>query len=344
MNIYTLWSSNLLEIAINNNIFNQYLIEPFLILLRINLTKTHPTEQGYKLMKQVKLFGKYNFNEIIKNNEISSLAIESYFIILKLLPEHMNHILRKFNPPSIPLTLTKAKDDPNILKSFNILYYDMNKITDKPSNKNYSLFYRPDMISTCINSYVTRMNKYIDPNALIYSISEYHYHPSSNTKVDKLKDYYFNSFETILDYMITLINYNMVSISNVEEFFQILNKMDENNFYEKHFQELLLNNIKFYEKLLTVVNFILNPHLYFYNNLKIEKIENITDYLVAKYKIDNFKKLDEDVEKKLFEEFHQVETEKFTMSINALEKNIMSEILEKVNVEKTIVSKKSNIF
>jgi hypothetical protein len=292
----------------------------------------------------VKLLGKYNFNEILKQNEVGSLALESYFIILKKIPEHMDQLFKDFKFPEMPLSSTKANNDPNYFAALSIFYNQMNKVTQKPANRNYSLYYREDMISTGINNYFGRMDKYINLNTLIYKLSKYGYQPSALIRIDLLKDYLFNIFESLLDYSITLINLNLITIANVEDFFKILNQMDESNFYDTHFQDLILNNIEVYEKLLTVVTFIMNPQLYYYNNIHIEKIEKINNFLLHKYSLKDFKRMDENVEKKLLEEVHQIENEKFTMSLRALTKNQINDNFDKDSVDKTINSSKSIIF
>lgn len=146
--------------------------------------------------------------------------------------------------------------------------------------------------------------------------------------------------------MITLINYNLATVYHVKEFISFLNDLDKNGFYETHFQEVLKNNIKMYEKFSIVVSFVLSPHHYYIDDMKMDKIKNIVSFLNKKYEFGNYKLLDNDVENKIYEELHEVEKAKFTLSLNALNgENNISEFLKndyKVNLSKINVSKTSN--
>jgi hypothetical protein len=280
---FSLWTNTLLEIAIENSLYNQYLIDPFIILFRVNLS--HGKK---KIFKEFRLLGQYNFDELMKAGA-SEVVLESYFYIVSQLSENINYLQNRLE--NKPVTFTKFEKINNDYKTYQVyktFFNNFNQQVIKEQSDCYSLFYKEEVGIKDNSYYMFRFNNAVNDNILISYLSgkiihnlEYGYHPSVDYAADSKKDVYLSQLESMLDYMITAINYNILTVDNVKSFIGILNQLDKSSFYEDHLQEVLLTSSRLIEKLITVCSYILNPTLYF--GVKINNKEELWDHLRSKY-------------------------------------------------------------
>jgi hypothetical protein len=132
---------------------------------------------------------------------------------------------------------------------------------------------------------------------------------------DMTKDIYISQLESFLDYMITGINYNILTNENVNSFLEILALLNKTRFYENHLQEILLTSDSFVKKLITVFSFILNPDYYF--SSKITNKDELKQYMLEKYNKDKFKVMEPDVKIKVKAK-HENKTKSLITSLDSL--------------------------
>jgi hypothetical protein len=162
---FTQWSCVLLEIGIKNNLYDKYLIDPFILLLRVQIS------HKFKIQKQVKLFGQYNFDDVFKKTETNQIVLESYYYILANLSEHINYLLRNFQAD----VAFKGERINNTYKSYQIykiFFTNFNEVEErgKPSDS-YSLFYKPEFKLKDNSYYILRFNNSISNASFIANIS-----------------------------------------------------------------------------------------------------------------------------------------------------------------------------
>jgi hypothetical protein len=166
LNFFSLWTNSLLEIAIENGLYNQYMIDQFILLFKIHLA------HGKKnILHEYKLLGRYNFDEIMKNGS-SDTILESYFYILSQMSEHITNLLSKFK--SKPIVFTKPEKITNDYKTYQVYKTFFNnfnqQIINEPSDC-YSLFYKEEVSIKDNSYYMLRFNNAVDNNVLVSNIS-----------------------------------------------------------------------------------------------------------------------------------------------------------------------------
>ena len=125
----------------------------------------------------------------------------------------------------------------------------------------------------------------------------------------------------LLDYMITSINYNLATVLQIKEFLRVLNELDYNELYESVFHEIILNNFEFTEKLSLVVSFIIKPNNYYVEDEFFKSYttkEEIYEFLNNKYNFSEYKRMNEEIECRMYDEINEIGKEKFTTNLYAL--------------------------
>jgi hypothetical protein len=131
--------------------------------------------------------------------------------------------------------------------------------------------------------------------------------------------------------MITGINYNLLTVNNVKMFIEVLAYLDKSSFYEDHLQEILLSSIRFTEKLVLVLSYIINPGLYF---TKVESKEDLLTYMTQKYEC--YKHIEKN---KHHDEFNSDHNEGFLINLDSL---IAMDPQLRIFINKEYLSKSTN--
>jgi hypothetical protein len=155
-----------MEIAIENNLHNQYLINPFIILFRIQLANGKN-----KILPEIRLFGQYNFESTLIKSGTSSLVLESYFYIISHLPKHINNLASAINIPFNANKYEKLNNDYKTYQIYKTFYNNFNHIENKPESECYSLFYKPEIKITDNSYYMLRFNNAVNGNNLLAYLS-----------------------------------------------------------------------------------------------------------------------------------------------------------------------------
>lgn len=164
--IYDTWVEGLIETAIENDICDYNIPEPFLNLLLIKLQKYRIDSNNTYLIKKLDYLGKYNFNDILQSEKFSSLTLRNYFKILNelrsFLPKYLDQLknnlktalsTNKFIINNTQLTLDN--ENYKILDKFYTNFLMKDKINQQ--NSNYGLHYEEDYeLSNSINPYLMR--------------------------------------------------------------------------------------------------------------------------------------------------------------------------------------------
>jgi len=164
--IYDTWIEGLVEAAIENDICDYNILEPFMVLLHLRMQKYKLDSNNTILLKKLYFFGKYNFNDILQSEKFTSITLKNYFKILdemrNFLPKYLDQIKNNFKTAitsnkfnSNDATLNLDKDTYKILDNFYTNFFEKEEI--KPEINNYGLHYEQDYeLSNNVNPYLMR--------------------------------------------------------------------------------------------------------------------------------------------------------------------------------------------
>lgn len=164
--IYETWIDGLTEAAIENDICDYNLPEPFFVLLMLRIQKYKLDSNNSYLLDKLYYLGKYNFNEILKSEKFNSLTFRNYFKILdelrSFLPKYLDQIKtnlktaissNRFNLN--PSNLSIDQETYKILFKFYKNFFEKEKINIEDNN--YGLHYEEDCeLSNSVNPYLMR--------------------------------------------------------------------------------------------------------------------------------------------------------------------------------------------
>jgi len=164
--IYDTWIDGLIEAAIENDICDYNILEPFMTLLLIRIQNYKIESIHTYMLKKLYYLGKYNFNDILQSEKFNANTLRNYFKILEelinFIPKYIDQIKNniktaissnKFNSNYSSLSLDKETYD--ILNKFYSNFYEKEEI--KLENSNYGLHYEKDFeLSNSINPHLMR--------------------------------------------------------------------------------------------------------------------------------------------------------------------------------------------
>lgn len=156
----------MVEAAIENDICDYNILEPFLVLLHLRIQKYKIDSNSTSLLKKLYYLGKYNFNEVLQSEKFNSVTLKNYFKVLdelrNFLPKYLDQIknnfktaisTNKFNTNFSALNFDKETF--KILTKFYTEFFEKQPL--KIENNNYGLHYEEDFeLSTNINPYLMR--------------------------------------------------------------------------------------------------------------------------------------------------------------------------------------------
>lgn len=182
--VYDTWIDGLVEVAIENDICDFNIMEPFMVLLNLRIQKYKFESNSTYLLKKLFYLGKYNFNDILQSEKFNSVTLKNYFKILdelrNFLPKYLEQIKNNYKTSITTLhfnnnysTLSLDEDTYQILDKFYSNFLEKQPINFKDNN--YGLHYEEDFeLSNQINPYLMRFK--IIPKEM-FMIS---YMPSNN--------------------------------------------------------------------------------------------------------------------------------------------------------------------
>jgi hypothetical protein len=164
--IYDTWIDGLVEAAIENDICDYNILEPFMVLLLTRIQKYNLELNNTFIIQKLNYLGKYNFNEILQSEKFNSFTLKNYFKILdelrNFLPKYLDQIKNNFKTAITSNKFTNNQTMLNLDKdSYNILdkFYSnlFEKESTKIENTNYGLHYEDDFVlSNNVNPYLMR--------------------------------------------------------------------------------------------------------------------------------------------------------------------------------------------
>jgi hypothetical protein len=299
----------LIETSINSKIYNKNLIEPFLVCLDYDTSSGEFPISGWKstkfFSKFLNLFGRYNFDGILKQEEFSGLALDCYFKILSKLDAYIyntmleakNHFNTEKNKYNFETKISTEQKIFDLNKDFYTNFYSVQ--INEESEKKSLIYEKEKTLEENVKFFLGRF-KNIPKAYGMFSMfdKEYVFHPFDKIKTSRVAYSFIKCFETTLDYMITLINYKLVNVRHTNLFIEILNELNSplensnSSVYDSVIKELILSNQEIHRKFSMVLNFIFFPKNYYDTfgqkrdeSLNHQKIMNIlkSTYDLEKY-------------------------------------------------------------
>jgi hypothetical protein len=162
--IYDNLTNGLVEIAIENDICDYNLAEPFIKILLILVDNYRWEKMFISIIKKIELMGKYDFNSILQSDNSNPITLKNYFNLLDLLREFIPKYLTAIkNNLKMSFASNKINTDESQLfldeETYDILHKFYNNFAEKikSKGKDYILSYEEDVeISKDIHIYLMR--------------------------------------------------------------------------------------------------------------------------------------------------------------------------------------------
>lgn len=313
--------SSLLEVSIKHKLYNKSVIEPFIILmeheLSLNLTSQKSDLISFPeiwINKLFVLFGQYNFDEVLKKKEVSAKVLDCYFkIIQKIDVEVTKHASKvmdfihkvpmqvKFDENS---EVVVEEDVHSMLKQFYESLSD--KVNHAEKNKeNKNMFLEDDVLLSDDLGFQVNRVRAIEKKYMLFShmSDKYNFKPVFHLPEGFAKNDFVEALESWADYLITAINYKLVTVGHCQMFFNFINYIHTipaidsegkySSIYDTFFKDVLLSNQTIFEKFSKILNFIFFPQNYYNvfensNKSKIDK-DKLLKILKEKYDVEKYR-------------------------------------------------------